>query len=192
MLSWFASLQSSSGSCSSGSSASGGSDWTSSLYFTANAKTPGIYPAKISDEELMDYFKKVEGTEDQIIRVWIFKQNLSAWLPKVFGAWHEFTVVESTNYFWSFEKDSKGICVQRAKTRVHVKDWYRGVERTGSVTPEGRDPQKGREGDTVNDIIWWIYKENYLKRGYHATKSNCHYFASLIFEAIARQKGRRL
>jgi hypothetical protein len=169
-----------------------GEDWTKTLYFTPDAENPGPSPTEVSDNDLKSHFAKVEGTGEDIKQVWIYKHNLSSLVPKWFGAWHEFTVVESKSWYWSFEKDSKGIRVQRGKTLKSVKEYYRGERRTGTVEPEGRPSQQGRKGDTIQDIFIWIYRKDYLNQSYHVTESNCHYFASLLFEAIARQKGRQL
>jgi hypothetical protein len=168
-----------------------GGDWTKTLYFTPDAKNPGSSPAEVSDNDLKSHFAEVEGTEEDIVRVDIFKSNLKPYIPKLCGAWHEFIVVESKSWYWSFEKDSKGIRVQRGKTLKSVKEYYRGEKRPGTVKPEGRDFQLG-QGDKIQDIFIWIYRKDYLNHSYHVTKSNCHYFASLLFEAIARQKGRQL
>ncbi len=176
----------------SSSGSSKGDGWTNTLYFTPDAENPGSSPTEVKNDNLKSHFAKVEGTGEDIKQVWIYKHNLFSLVPKWCGAWHEFTVVESKSWYWSFEKDSKGICVQRGKTLKSVKEYYRGKERTGTVKPEGRPSQQGHKGDTIQYIFIWIYKEEYLKEGYHATKNNCQYFASLLFEAIARQEDRQL
>jgi hypothetical protein len=146
---------------------------------------------EIEDSNLRSYFGDLGTKKEEIEKVEIFKNNLTGF-PIVAGAWHEFTVVESTSWFWSFEKQDYGICVQRSKDKLIVKDKFRGKDRKGSVKDEGRAAQLGRYGETIYDIFNWIYKNDFVIEGYHITKKNCHYFASLLFEAIARQEGRRL
>ena len=111
---------------------------------------------------------------------------------KWFGVWHEFAVVKTDRGYWSFEKGSEGIRVQRGGSEESVKGNYRGKRRTGTVEPEGRPNEQVNGGDTIRDIFHWIYDGNQLYWGYHATKRNCHVFAFMLFEAIARQKDRRL
>ena len=190
MIFLFLSLQFSSKS----SGASKGDEWTNTLYFTSEPENPGSSPTEIKDHNLESYFDKVEGTGENIEKVEIFKIKLSllsSRIPVIAGAWHEFTVVKSENWYWSFEKNSKGIYVQQGKTAESVKDYCFGEKRT-KVNPEGRHSEEEHEGDTIQDIFIWIYSNDHLNQGYHATKSNCHHFASLVFEAIARQNGRQL
>ncbi|CAG2168442.1 unnamed protein product [Oppiella nova] len=170
-----------------------GGEWTNKLYFTDDAENPGESPVEISDDEVETYFAEVEGTEENIVDARIYKNNLfTSWLPKLGGMWHEFTVVESKSWYWSFEKNAEGIQVQRGKTLKSVRDSFRGEARVGSVEPEGRPPTKGHKGDTIQHIFVWIYKKDELNKDYHVTKSNCHFLASMVFEAIARLKGRKL
>lgn len=148
---------------------------------------------KIEDDNLHEYFGALGAYGEKILMVEIFKHNLrSKYLPKLFGLWHEFTVVRSTNWWWSFEKQSDAIYVQRSVEKATVRNRFKGKRRTGRVVYEGRDAEYGRIGDSIFHIFDWIYAKDEIHGGYHLTKSNCHYFASLLFEAIARQKDRAL
>ncbi len=85
-----------------------------------------------------------------------------------------------------------GICVQRSKKESNVKNKLKGENRTDrSMKKEGR-AANGRYGETIYDIINWIYRRGEVNKGYHWQTSNCQIFASVLFEAIDRQKYRRL
>lgn len=183
-----------------------GEYWTEKVFHTPDAENPGLFPTEVSNNGLMGHFEKFEATQGVIQQVWIFMHNLGSSrskmedglnLPKIAGLWHEFIVVKSRvgNSIWylSFEKDMEGIRVQCGTTLESVKEYYRKQQRTGNVTPENRNTEQGREvnyGNRILDIFEWIVKMKQLLWGYHITERNCHVFASMLFEAITRQKGK--
>ena len=150
-------------------------------------------PSKISveKEQLLKFFEELETKEEEIREAKIWKHPLS-YLPGIFGDWHEYTVVESTNWYWSFEKQMDGIYVQRSKNEADVKNQFYGKSRSARIWPEGRFNNSVMHGENVYNISQWIINRNALGRPYHVTRSNCHYFASLLYEAIVRDCGRRL
>lgn len=162
-----------------------GGKWTGMLIFMdLSRQSPNMMTLK--DGQIKDYaITTLDTSNEKIEMTWIYKNNLgSSFIPKWFGFWHEFTVVKSTNYFWSFEKNMDCILVQRAKMETEVKDSILQHDRTGWVEPEGRPPVKGSDGKTVFDIFQWIYDVDYVNKGYHILRSNCHYFASLLYESM--------
>ena len=151
------------------------------------------YPDKIKNSDLLSYFERLKTKEEKIEKVEIFKNNLEYFPIKTFGAWHEFTVVESTNWFWSFEKQNFGICVQRSKEYSIVKNKLIGEDRTGRVDDEGRAPQSVKNnGETIYNIVEWIHRNECVEGEYHWWNKNCQRFASALYEAISRQKGENL
>jgi len=82
-------------------------------------------PSKISveKEQLLKLFEELETKEEEIREAKIWKHPLS-YLPGIFGDWHEYTVVKSTNWYWSFEKQMDGIYVQRSKNEADVKNQF--------------------------------------------------------------------
>ena len=109
-----------------------------------------------------------------------------------FGAWHEYTIVESTNWYWSFEKKADAIYVQRSKNEADVINKCVGEERNKPIWPEGRSNDNVQYEEKIYNIIEWIINRGEIGNTYHFTKRNCHYFASLLYEAIVRAKNRRL
>ena len=103
-------------------------------------------------------------------------------------------MVRSTkNWYWSFEKQDYGICVQRSKNPLLVKYMLKGKDRKGSMDNEGRALQSGSDGKTIYDIFNWIYRNDYVNEGYSIfNKKHCQTFASVQYEAISRQNGRQL
>ncbi|KAI5154530.1 hypothetical protein ENBRE01_3405 [Enteropsectra breve] len=67
--------------------------------------------------------------QETIIFSEILKYKLS-WLFGSMGHWHEYTLVETTNWHWSFEKNTEGIFVQRSKNKKYVRGEGRNIEGT--------------------------------------------------------------
>jgi len=149
------------------------------------SKTP------LEKTQLLNYFKKLGTKKEEILKAKIWKHPLS-YLPGSLGDWHEYTVVESTNWYWSFEKQTDGIYVQRSKKEADVKNKLYGEDRSWRIGPEGRSNDNVEYEETIYNIIEWIINRKALDKTYHVLKSNCHFFASLVYQAIVRDSGRRL
>lgn len=54
-----------------------------------------------------------------ILNIWVFKNPLSDWQRTQLFLNHQFVVIETTNWWWSIEKNSEVILIQRSK---HSKD----------------------------------------------------------------------
>jgi hypothetical protein len=168
-----------------------GGKWTGTLIFIDYNNNNVQDKTTLTEEKLLNYFKKLGTKEEKICKAKIWKHPLS-YLPGIFGDWHEYTVVESTNWYWSFEKQMDAIYMQRSKNETDVKNKLDGEGRSNRIVPEGRSNDNVQYGENVYNIIEWIINRKALDTTYHITESNCHYFASLLYEAIVRDCGRRL
>lgn len=146
---------------------------------------------KINEQQLLDYFEGLGAQEEELLNANIWKHALE-YLTGWFGDWHEFTVVESTNWYWSFEKQSNAIYVQRSKKLADVKYKIDGSDRKNTVKTEGRSTRDVGHNENIYNIMEWIINRRELHKTYHLTNSNCHFFASLLYEAVCRDCGRRL
>ena len=127
----------------------------------------------------------MSGSFDQILRIKIMKNNLGTNLmPQLFGLWHEYVIIESNNYFWSFEKDKEGLYVQRSSSEAAVTNLLFGHRRKGDPQPEDRGEKQGR--DRIIDVIHWIHGGRHLSQGtFHIFQNNCHYFASELYKRFS-------
>lgn len=145
----------------------------------------------LNEVQLLNYFEGLKTKKEEILTARIWKHALK-YLSGLVGDWHEFTVVESTNWYWSFEKQMDAIYVQRSKKLADVKYKINGSDRCNTVKPEGRFNNNVGYKENIHNIIQWIINRGELSNTYHITESNCHFFASLLYEAIVRNCGRRL
>ena len=106
-----------------------GGAWTCQLYFDYNADGPGT-GNYYTDPELKMKLKDYIGENEVIVRVSYFKHPLyGIQLSSVF-LHHAFVVFKTEHWWWSIEKNSEGITIQRAKKIKNVRDKYRQERRT--------------------------------------------------------------
>ncbi|CAB3409547.1 unnamed protein product [Caenorhabditis bovis] len=150
-----------------------------------------IFSRYLNPEELLK-FAEEEGANDEIIKeAKIWKHRLSLFIPIVFGLWHEFTIIKSTNWYWSFEKNFECLVVQRSSNHNDVLTQFDGNKRLGEACNEGRWDHDIDFGENICNIIEWILNENELNNDYHMFRSNCHFFASRVYEAVTRTMRKR-
>ncbi|CAJ0570891.1 unnamed protein product, partial [Mesorhabditis spiculigera] len=159
--------------------------WTSCLHFyTGDGEWKPL-----QEHEIIAYFRdELDAGEEFIVFSEIRKYNVGCWLFGLCGYWHEYTLVKTTNWHWSFEKMEQGIFVQRSKSRDQVRCYFGGKRRKPDRT-EGRSSLVSF-GENILDVVGWIIDRNELRNAYRSIVSS-HHFASLLYEAITRTKENR-
>ncbi|KAE9546932.1 hypothetical protein FO519_009856, partial [Halicephalobus sp. NKZ332] len=137
------------------SSGSKGGDWTDNLVFI-DYEDHKPTKTTLNEEKLLNDFEKLKANEEEILKAKIWKYPL--WkLQVIFGGlWHEYTVVKSTNWYWSFEKQMDGIYVQRSREITDVKDKLNGKDRSALIRPEGRSNDDINYKENIYNVIEWI------------------------------------
>ncbi|CAL2027694.1 unnamed protein product [Caenorhabditis brenneri] len=148
---------------------------------------------KYSAGQLIEFFEnELDGKKEKITFAEIRKYSLVKHsVTQLFGVWHEYTLVKTTNWWWSFEKTMEGIFVQRKKEKSQVQQEFGNEVRQNDI-PEGRSSDV-LYGENIEKIADWIFNRDELNNTYDVRRQNCHFFASLLYEAITRTvRGRRL
>ena len=165
--------------------------WTATLVFV-QYNDEEVLKTTVNPEDLLDHFQNLDVDDERILKAWIWKHALPGW-PGCFGDWHEYIVVESDKgFFWSFEKRVDAIHVQRSRSESDVKFRLNGRARSSRIKAEGRSDDAIGYGDSIYDVIEWIQNRDALHDTFNLRTSNCHFFPSMLYEAIVRDKGRRL
>jgi hypothetical protein len=122
------------GSSSSSSSSSSGEDgkWKNQIYFDPKADQPGE-GYLISDSELQQKFKELIDVKERIQKVWIYTHPLYTLQLTQLLMFHAYVVLETDTWYWSVEKNSEGITIQRSKTLEYVRGKYRRRDRRKSI-----------------------------------------------------------
>ncbi|CAB3401595.1 unnamed protein product [Caenorhabditis bovis] len=171
-----------------GYSSNNGAEWTPTIRFISYDENGDVTRTPpIEADDLLEFFDEQGASAEVIVKAKIWKHQLFDVFPAWFGLWHEYIVVETTNWFWSFEKFSCSLFVQRSRRLDDVLRRIAGKSRKPE-RPEGRWDDDVRFGETIQNVIEWILNTGKLETNYDTFKSNCHFFASLLYEAITRTK----
>ena len=160
-----------------------GEEWKSKIYFDPEADSSTGKEYAITDEELKTKMKKLINNEN-ILKVFVYKVSLSEWQLTRWLFYHAFVVFETDKWWWSIEKNSEGITIQRSKKEDFVKDRYRRKKRPSSCTLMQEDEC---EYDLM-ELVGWLYQSDQLNKKYNVTTSNCKHFAKELFDKISKRK----
>lgn len=171
------------------SSKSTGGNFTHQLYVIpwADANADGYW---IADEELPRKQQNLSDVEEEIQHVFLYSNPLCSWQAMNIQFYHAFVVIQTTNWWWSVEKNMEHITIQRSPNIESVRDFYQGKKRTTGLTPwtwirKNRTAQ-GRN-TTINELIYYIWMKDCLNKDYHILNANCQKFAQLIFYGIDKE-----
>ena len=127
---------------------------------------------------------------ENILTIGVYKCPLKEWqLVQVLDC-HQFVVIQTTNWWYSIEKNDKFIYIQRAKNLTNVQCYISGDQRKTDILQISVDCGKG----TMRDLIGFLYTNNELNIGYDILFCNCQAFAKRIFDkfAASNEHGRVL
>ena len=178
-------IMGSSGSKSSGSgNAKTGGDWRHQVYFDPEADESHGVDYRINDDELREKLSGLVDAQEDILEVYVYKCPLSDWQLTDLILHHMFVVFETACWWWSVEKNTEGLTIQRSKHIDYVKRKYRRGDRNKPI--ELMNSDKGRY--SIDELIRWMYRENELNNEYNVYTSNCKHFAKAVFNHVARTK----
>ena len=177
------------GSSSSKSPGKGGDEWSGKVYFDPEADKSSGDSYWISDDELREKLKELIDPSEEIMSVAVYKTPLSEsqWSNVYLN--HQYTLLETGDWWWSIEKNSEGITVQRSKKHEAVLRRYRQKMRLQSTSYWNvqlivQDSSKKTMGELVN----WLWRKDQLNMTYHWWSDNCQHFASRLFNELAKSK----
>ena len=164
-----------------------GSKWKYVLFFDPEAdeiKTiSGVHI--ISVDELRTKLVSLVDAGEKIKKVTAYKEKMIRWpLTDVFFLYHMFIIFKTARWFWSIEKTTVGITIQRSKSLQAVRDRFRrGKRKSGFQCLE-----EDRGNASVGDLINWLWQQDELNNNYVITSSNCHHFAKKVYDFVSRYK----
>lgn len=170
-----------------GSSAGKGGSWTHKIYFDQDAdiidKQQGYDPL-ITNEILREKLGRLVNNSEEIVKIILYKHPLHNWQLTSFMMYHLFVVFETNYWWWSVEKNSEGITIQRSHNLYTVRDKHRQTKRVPGVVIVKVDEAK----KSVKDLIEWLYHEDELNKTYHFYSSNCQVFANRVYDHVHGQR----
>lgn len=133
-----------------------GGDWTHQVYFDPEADQLSGSSYHIEDDKLLEKLGTLVDSEEEILKIYAYKQPILFFQLTKFTMYHMFIVFETRQWWWSIEKNSKGITIQRSKYPSAVQSKYRQTDRGSRISLVKED--KGRK--SVEELIRWLYIEN--------------------------------
>ncbi len=113
----------------------------------------------------------------------IWRHPLNYGPSRALYMYHAFVIIETEKFWWSAEKNTEGITLQRSQNMVKVEEYYLRQNRRGPFT-KVRDAPSGR-GITIIDLIDFIYGKDLLKSPYNVLFDNCKSFAAAVFDQLS-------
>ena len=131
----------------------------------------------------------IEASET-ILKVYLYKTPLTDWQFTNELLHHAYIVFETDQWWWSIEKNTEGLTVQRAKDFDAVGKRYRQTKRPGiDFVQFGLQLIKEDEGrKTMDELVDFLYRKDKLNQKYNWATSNCKNLAADIFNFVARYK----
>ncbi|KAK4011426.1 hypothetical protein OUZ56_020543 [Daphnia magna] len=164
-----------------------GVKFTHKLYFDPSADQSDTGGYWITDEELRQKLANLIDTEEKIKNASVYSHPLFPYQLTNWKMFHAFIIMETNNWWWSIEKNSECITIQRSKNLESVRDMYQREKRTTGWTSltKIRNNETTRGGNTtIKELINYIWREDCLNNIYHLHIANCQKFAALVFDRI--------
>lgn len=161
-------------------SGSKGGKWTSQLrtyFYTENGK---IEVNRYSQQKCVEDLHRITNSEE-IQYIGSYQCPLVENMKGHLIAYHQFLVIETTNWYWSIGKDSEKILLQRSKVKNRVEERKEGQARYTPVTMIVENEGRG----SMRDLIKFIC-ENELDKTYDLLRDNCQQFAERLFNQFKK------
>jgi len=174
---------------SSPSSPSEGCDWKGEVYFDPDAGSTSGYAHRYEDCEIREKLTNKIGENEKITDVYVYDHPLHAIQVTKILMKHTYVVLETDAWWWSIEKNSEGITIQRSKELADVRDKYRQKGRTTGIRGITKAiSDSARSGVKLSALVEWLWKQDVLNDKYHWDTSNCQHFAKKLFNWVSASK----
>ena len=172
-----------------------GEDWSGKLYFDPDTsdKTKDLTGYYVEDGyKLRVELLRLIGANEKINHVWIYTTPLSDKQLTHVIFYHAYVVMETNTHWWSLEKNTKELVLQRSKTLEHVKDYCQGEKRKLLVSQSEPQLWKHQESNlSLLNLFHALWKTDELKSTYNWLVRNCQGFANRIFNSCAVSKKKK-
>ncbi len=155
--------------------------------FLLNEETMGKFDEadEVEIAKMLDVLKDIDK-QSKITQVEVYRSSMGKATDKV-KAFHVFIIFKSTSetaddgvYWWSLEKNSKYIVLQRSRNKENVKDNLEGKPRTRVKLIEKDLKGKG----TIKYLFAILWADQVIDEKYHLWKSNCQSLVTFVGEQI--------
>ena len=166
-----------------------GGDWKCRVYYDPEADTEGVdkIEYQINKEGHHTAKQKMENLfdDDIIVKIEAYKTPLHQAQHMQNLLYHEFIVIKTQGeWWWSIEKNTEEIAVQRSKQKGLVKDRLRRNKRNTPI--DLIKEQDLPNHPKLSDLVQWMWESDQTTKTYHVVFKNCKDFAEGLYEAITK------
>lgn len=140
------------------------------------------------DAQLLDLKNDIDN--EYIRDVYVYKVKLNSYQATKMILYHAFVVFRTDRYWWSLEKDSKRVILQRSvhwKNVInHSDDGPRPTPRDELIRSRGYQDPDRLDRSTTWGLVEFLYYSNLVANGYNMYNNNCKDFASSVYNKFAR------
>ena len=152
-----------------------GGNWTEALVFHTGSETHHFSHYRLTEE--MSAHEGIDRSEI-LQKMWLYKRPLTEWQLTQLVCNHQFVVIDSSRWYWSIERDSEKLLLQRNKRLSVVKDYEGGCPRSKPVVEIKHGDCRG----TMKGLIEFLHRKEELKNEYDWVINNCKTFANSVFD----------
>ncbi|XP_053382779.1 uncharacterized protein LOC123540485 isoform X2 [Mercenaria mercenaria] len=130
--------------------------------------------------QMIENLAQFDASFENIRRVFVYKYPLTPFSLLNFLLYGTFIVFETKKWWWSIEKTSDGITIQRSKFRDDILKRYRHTTRK-----HGNTLEKSTEGySSIIELMNWLNRTGELNKKYNYLTSNCTTFANVVLDFV--------
>eukprot|EP00117_Sycon_ciliatum_P032627 scpid96906/ scgid25261/ len=172
-------------------------EYTYEVYIDLDDDSGGVsihqVTVRSAEVEVFDPFDSLDGAGEETIRnIYLYKCKLSPLQITQWVLYHSYIVFETDSGWWSIEKSSDGLTIQRSAHKAGVRNFYRGRLRTGLT--EGISPGHvvkdaiNESRQTLSCLLWFLRGSELVARPYNLITHNSKDFTRELFDHFARSK----
>ncbi len=156
------------------------------LYFDPEADQTHGKHYWITVDELKGKFSQLTDIKENITKVTYYTHALNPLQVTQTILHHAFLLLETKKWWWSLEKNSEGVTIQRSKNHRYVVEHYRREERvTGLLLGVEEKKSSKTRNVSLEDLIDILLKDGFILQEYDALYFNCQHFAEEVYRRIA-------
>ncbi|XP_046457668.1 uncharacterized protein LOC124204621 [Daphnia pulex] len=155
------------------------------FYFDPDMDSPHRRPDCCSTKsELRDKLESLADVTEKIKEVRYYTHPLNTWQT---SSRYAFIVLETDSWWWSVDKDDRGVTIQRSKCVENVRDFCRRQSRSAAGAGSGIEMAKKPSGNiSVIELLnrFWMRDRANLEIHFQTNNNGYQHFADILYDFV--------
>jgi len=174
-----------------------GEDWTGVVEFYSIRESPRCDYSSLplshsyNVDELPYRSYEITGVEEVIGKAFIFETPLFSTQSTKYNFKHAYVLLETKSWWWTIEKNTKTIVIQRSKCPEDVRDRLKQKRRTTGLTKLAETSMKVADETRnvkMSELIYYLWKNQEQNKQYDLFRRNCQFFSQTVFNYVSKSK----